>query len=216
MNKYLIAGIVAFFVGVVALAGVIGAIVLLSDDDEKETTAETSQNDSNEEMNEVENTDSPSVSSNSSSISDLFSDEDDITCTWDYNDSNEITRGTLYISDGRLRQDYELETGEEGGVLFLNDFIYFWDKSSSEGIKYSASTLEGFEDEIDEAADTLNSYEDLYGNVDFTEEYDFDCGNWNVDESLLTPPSDIEFVDIQELFDALTNLDFSELEDLEF
>lgn len=88
--------------------------------------------------------------------------------------------------------DYE---GEEQGVM-INDgkYVYIWNKAKKEGIKYELTALkeEKKAEEQKSPEEWLKEYED----------YKPDCKPALIAEATFTPPEDVAFKDLSQLFKA--------------
>lgn len=124
------------------------------------------------------------------SFSDLIEKDLDLACDFEMvsSDTKAAVAGTIYISEGKLRADFAMEqAGEVYESHFLHDdtHSYTW-TTSSLGTFAFMSPLDGTSGAGDTA--TVNR------NIDFSQEVDYECRVWTVDEAVFLPPADVEFL----------------------
>lgn len=113
-------------------------------------------------------------------------------CAYTFSKDGISSNGIVYISNNK--QFYgEFETADENGtynsrMLYMPDHVYIWDPDTNEGFKMPNK-------EADLSGMDFNEYEST-PQIDYSANYDFDCSHWGVDNSKLTPPSDVTFSDI--------------------
>ncbi len=125
------------------------------------------------------------------SVSDLYKLGKDITCTFERSDDAGTMSGTVYVTGEKMRGDFQIT--QAGGESFDShtisdgEWIYTWGATQLGyvGTKIKITETEDVE-QTGEASETPN----------LDEEFDYKCNSWNVDNSLLVPPSDIEFQDL--------------------
>lgn len=125
------------------------------------------------------------------SIRSLFNAGKSQVCTY----SSEEDSGTIYITDGWLRADMTSKDPESpaSGMIITKEKQYFWDVSKKEG--YVTQFSPDQQQAPADTGDTAQPQEEDTQSID--EEYNYNCKSWNVDESLFTPPADVNFIDMQ-------------------
>lgn len=172
------------------LAGV-GTYLLINNGKDASNSDNSSDSEDSSDQNEQEE-----------SIADLLDSNNNVQCTWDYTDQGQDSTGKIYISNGKMRQDVT-SGGEDLNIIYSGEDIYYWSEGTNQGFKLKSENLE---EDIDANADAYTDYGDLYDNLDFDSNYNFDCDDWNVDNSLFTPPSDVEFIDFNNIFEQFGDL----------
>lgn len=126
------------------------------------------------------------------SINSLLARGENAKCTYNYtDDAGNNSQGTAYFTGNRMFGDFSVTqvdgTSLQSNVLRLDTTQYVWDSTKKEGYKIDLSVIETQEGE---SSDTSQNEA-----VDQDEEFEFKCTSWNVDESLLEVPSDVNFID---------------------
>lgn len=182
MKKSTIIIIVVLIVGVLAVVSY-GLGQKKSGDDtvlsEETTTKETGQEQTEKAVH--------------TSIKDLMSENKPVKCvaTVDMNDGEKMT-GTVYIADGKMRNDAEIENKEgektQLHTIIDEDWFYSWSTGlPNGGIKMKVSDIENIPDQ--EGGDPSGEVKNL------DKDFNFDCSKWTVDNSKFVPPSDVTFQD---------------------
>ncbi len=116
---------------------------------------------------------------------------------YDMQEEGEL-EGTLFVSDGKLRTDFVLESPEYGqyasSVILDDEFLYSWSaiEGSLYGVKIAVAELEG------SAAEAQST-----GPVAMDENISYTCTPWvAVDASVFTPPSTVRFQDMSNIQNA--------------
>lgn len=176
MNKKLIIICIA---AIVIIGG--GAAYLLSNGSKNNEALNSSSQDQSSNTNATDET-----SLAESTVSKLLGAGLAKKCTY----SDASTSGTIYIAtNNRMRADYTSadSEGSSGSMILTDNKHYIWDSATKEGVmmSYDPSSTSGSSEESNDAQ-----------SVDMNQEYSFNCNIWMVDESLLTPPADVNFVDM--------------------
>jgi hypothetical protein len=99
--------------------------------------------------------------------------------------------GIMYFSGNKFSGEYTIETDGEkltGHTLSDGIFVYVWsDASPKMGIKMK----------LDDVMKTSPTEIEQTG--DLSEEVDFKCSSWTLDQAKFTPPAEIEFKDMSNL-----------------
>jgi hypothetical protein len=164
------------------VAGGIGAFVFLGNDEtanNQSTVPDTSQ------VNEVNET-----TSEQASIEDLLTRNASLKCTFSVNEEDSVNNGTAYFSgDKNMYGEFTNTINNETTNVFVirnGDTQYVWMKDSDTGFKTDVTTS-------DKA-----SQQQMSQQFDPEQKYQFDCVNWEKDESLFTPPASVTFTDVGE------------------
>lgn len=172
-------GIKAIIIAVVALAVVGGgAYYVMSNNDKQQSTG--SQSTSEQGENEL------------NSIKGLLAQNKNVTCTFSStDDSGNQTAGTVYVAGERMRGNFTFKVSDEAeqksNVLRDSEYQYFWQEGADTGFKSKITEFEAEEGQED--ANTQDQ------TVDQDAEYDFECSDWSVDESMFDTPDGVEFTD---------------------
>lgn len=137
------------------------------------------------------------------SLNDLLKGNKNEKCTFSSTDptTHESTSGTVYVTGQRMRGDYS-STDADGkqtssSTLRDNTYQYFWQGDS--GYKMKIATIESTTTVTTLKSVTTTTVKDETTTTDLTAQdntqYNYNCSKWTVDESLLTPPSNVNFVD---------------------
>lgn len=134
------------------------------------------------------------------SLVDLLASEENVTCNFDVpsDENGNSSKGTVYISNGNMRGDFQ--TTQDGKVTSMsmirkgND-NYIWGDGMETGMKMTLSP-EDLKGETNEAS----KYVDLNKKVNYR------CSPWGVDQSKLTPPSNVKFTDFSKMMEETTRM----------
>lgn len=130
-------------------------------------------------------------------------------CTYSTQDENTTTTGVSYISNNKMRGDFEIitENNEKINSHMVSDgeWMYSWTDTMDQGIKMKleevsaedTTTPETNEDKSDTGLDALKN------NVDYN------CSKWVEDTTQFEIPTDVEFVDYSQMLKDLTGGDNS-------
>jgi uncharacterized protein YxeA len=157
------------------------------------------QNANNNSTNE-DNTDQSELAGPNSNYEDYLTSGAEVTCEWSDTSSTDNMMGSVYISNGRMRQEYSSDT-QSGSILFVNDTVYIWSDQETTGVKYLVEDIVG---ELDSNSTSLD------GNFNFQEGYTFSCEEGSVSEAQFRVPSNIEFTDLDALTDQYQNMNIED------
>lgn len=152
-------------------------------------------------QNQTSNTTSGQESGSAmNSLVDLLAGGGNVTCNFDVpsDENGNSSKGTVYISNGNMRGDFE--TTQDGKITNMsmirkgND-NYVWGDGMETGIKMTLSP-EDLKTETNEAS----KY------VDLNKKADYRCNPWGVDQSKLTPPSNVKFTDFSKMMEETTKM----------
>lgn len=141
------------------------------------------------------------------SLKDLMGLGQDKKCTWQAAQGDgQMAKGTVYVSGEKFLQESDYSQNGQAVKSFVmsdGDWMYTWSDNNKEGTKMKLEDLEGEDGETveDEVADTE---EEAYQNQEkLNEDYDFECNNWNKDNSKFIPPSDVNFQDMTQTMNQM-------------
>jgi hypothetical protein len=133
------------------------------------------------------------------SLKDFLSLQDMMKCTFANEDTNSLTEGVTFVSNGKVRSDTKT-TVKKGNTTMTNSSIidggvmYAWGSEMPGGIKMSLSTMA---DMKTKAETTPNSTPTQATDYDMS--HDYNCEAWTVDASVFVPPTTIAFTDYGEM-----------------
>jgi len=127
------------------------------------------------------------------SLQDLFARGANLQCTFKYDDENNMTDGTVYLSGKKMRGDFALSQSDgksmQSHVIRDDVYGYTWLEGQKQGTKIKIETSEKItKDQEGEKDGELFALDN--------KDVDYDCKAWNVDNSMLKPPANINFQDI--------------------
>jgi len=128
----------------------------------------------------------------SASIDDLLAFSGTKTCTF----SDEGVSGTVYVSNGKMRGDFEAtENGQAmtTHMIRADGYQYVW-VGGQGGLKIKEADLKKFETQANQGN---NQTPDLNERVNYT------CQGWSGDSAKFAVPTDVEFNDFGALFEGL-------------
>ncbi|MCX6744907.1 MAG: hypothetical protein NTX82_05265 [Candidatus Parcubacteria bacterium] len=140
----------------------------------------------------------------SGSIEDLLAKNKNLKCELLAKDGGEILAGTTYISGTKARSDFKTKMEGKtvnGHMISDGTWVYSWmDELPQQAMKIKVDTMQSPDMKGNEQAQAsgVGNYED---------KMDYDCYNWSKDDSLLTPPSDVNFIDYSKMLEAVQGLD---------
>ncbi len=181
-NLFLIA------VGVVLLIGVTIWYVLSSN---TQVNYPFSQSNNGIES-EVDPVDLQSITDN---LMGLLEMNQDLQCNFRYPGFGSSVVGTVYIADGNLRNDFIITTEDthQNISMVKKDLeIYAWSDAMSEGVKIPFDSGAGF------TRYTEQEYFNFDNNFDPDQVISYRCSQWQPNVELFIPPTDVEFIDINQ------------------
>lgn len=152
------------------------------------------------EQQTIEETTTPKVLTGEGAFAALKDLGPNLECRIQYvaEDVTEPIIGTYFVSQGRIRADFEVPAPELGGqivssMIYTDDMYYAWSDIDGQlyGVSTDVATLDTFDqDSLNEpvSADDVVSYE---------------CTQWEVvDGSIFEPPADVLFQDLSSILNA--------------
>ncbi len=179
MSKVIIGAVVA---AVIVVAG--GAVVFLRKDDSPTTTSRSGSSTSS------------NAESTNGNVFSLSGGGKALACTYTYSGSNGSGEGKMYTDGkgrGLMSTKVETEKGNTGesNVLSLNDDVYAWTVSNGQTFGFK-STKAAYTAPTSASTPTTQST----GASDPNANFDMDCKDWSVDESVLSVPSNVTFTSL--------------------
>jgi len=129
---------------------------------------------------------SQKMQSSKGSLKSLLTSSQSLQCTFSTQDENNPVKGTVYVSNGKMRGDFQTGVMEKiiNSHLIVDDnFSYFWTDESKRGIKMENNPLDS----------TSSAIQPTNQGLDVNQNYNLVCDNWTADKTLLTIPTDVTF-----------------------
>lgn len=184
--KWIIAGAV----GLLVVAGGVGAYVMLTRD-----------NQSNSEQTALVSSETEGATSEQASIEELLTRNASLKCSYSVQDGASTNTGTAYFAGGKNMYgeftNTTKDTTKKAYVIRNGDTQYVWQEDAKTGYRADVSAF------------TKQVQQQMSQQFDPAQKYKFSCIKWEKDDSLFTPPSNVKFTDIsaqtQQLIDQLKN-----------
>ena len=159
-----------------------------------------SQNQTTErQQQENENKEEITVGAVEGTIKDLIAKNVPLQCTFSHVDSEATTEGAVYLADSKIRGNFTtiLNAKEpiESFVIQDSQYLYAWTSQEAKGTKIKLEDVEQEEavEPETEAGQGAVGFNDLE-----KQNINYSCKPWIVDNSLFTPPNNIEFLDLNQ------------------
>ena len=111
-------------------------------------------------------------------------------CTFKSTVEGVISEGTTYVAGGKMRGDFITEVEGKtttGHSIYDGKMSYVWMDGNSNGFKMA------FDTSVNTDADVTDTT--VQQGLDINQELDYNCSVWITDQSLLTPPANITFME---------------------
>jgi outer membrane lipoprotein-sorting protein len=140
------------------------------------------------------------VENKKTSIKELLGSGQEQKCTWKSEVEGDKSSGTMMIKGTKFRQTAVSKIGDqpETAMEILSDGVwtYLWNpKTKEQGMKIRVTE--------EQKADTQKLAD---GSFDFGKEFNFDCSPASVSDAEFTPPTDVEFMDLEALQNQFKDL----------
>lgn len=138
-----------------------------------------------------------------STLADLFSASDSLHCTFTQDENGVKSSGNVYVSGENMRGNFESITAEgtfSTNMLKNGSTGYTWQTGSSQGFQLELSDPE----ELFSGNSTETSEDHENAHIDSSVEVH--CDPWSEDVSLFSPPSNVEFVSVQQFMQQESNM----------
>lgn len=142
--------------------------------------------------------------SGTGSFAELMQMGQSLTCDFSYEapDTDGAVAGTMQVSGERMRGDFEMmQAGQTYHSHMIHDgeYLYTWSDTpqGTFAMRMPATETEVTPEEVPEQAPRP---------VDLDSEVSYDCRPWSVDSSVFVPPSDVEFMDQQQMMQGMMQM----------
>lgn len=131
------------------------------------------------------------------SLLDLLSSGVTQKCTFASTNENATTKGTIYISDTKMRGDIKSTSTKDNKttnfyMIRNGDTTYIWGDSIPGGIKMRLS------------AQDLQTNNQAVQYFNTKEKAQYSCGAWVIDNSVFNPPASVKFMDVSAIMPKTT------------
>src|SRR3989338_3588990 len=132
------------------------------------------------------------------SFAELMQSCENVTCTYEFADASGSQNGTVYVAGQNMRGDFTIAAAGTGSyethMISDGEWSYMWcgPLGASQGTKIKVTA--------DSSAEATNEQ-----TFDYDDEYDFDCEEWNRDDSKFDLPSGVSFTDLSAQVEASQN-----------
>lgn len=175
-------------------------------------TACTTKDDKNlgEEINTDENESTIIAESEDESLNgnifDLLKLNKSVKCTFKSETDEGTTSGITYVANGKTKTEFEVKTDDmdmKSYSISDGEWIFTWTSENNQGTKLNLKDMEKYdEDPVDNEEPEEVDYSDQ------TQDFDYKCTPWAVDNSVFDLPKNIEFTNLNEMME-----DFMQLQD---
>ena len=122
----------------------------------------------------------------SGTLKSLLTGGKSLKCTFSNKIETTVVEGTIYAAEGKMRGDFKTtadKTAVNGHMIVDSKFSYVWNDISNQGFKVAVS----------EAEKASNASSAESNALDLNETLNYNCENWNKDDSVFNVPSNITF-----------------------
>lgn len=139
-----------------------------------------------------------------------------VKCTGSFDSEEGSMKMTVYAAGQRSYTESTLDMGSEGTMTFYSiydgDWMYSWNDQGM-ATKMKVSDMEDLAEDMPEAEDfEAGDQESMQA---FQQQFDYKCSPWVPDNSMFVPPSDVEFVDLTQTMQDLTeSMESGSMEDM--
>lgn len=128
-----------------------------------------------------------------------------VECTWDQSDEEGQSQGRIYVDGQRMAGNMSANYGGEVmNMQMMSDgeWMYQWSEGTNQGTKMNLDSLEQMSDDTQEPESEVES-EDMEA---LSQDYNYECQPWQVNESVFSLPQDVEFTDLSQMMMQVENL----------
>lgn len=169
-------------------------------------TAKTGQQGSAGDENAATTSSGDEEESINGNILDLAGLGKKVKCTYAYDNENMSMSGVVYVSGSKTRSDatIKMSDGTENSMSTITDgeWMYMWTSESQQGTKMNLQEMKQTADEY--KTDEGNGQTNQYRNQ--TQDVDYKCRPWIVDNSKFDIPSDVNFIDMNEMMKGIIDM----------
>lgn len=137
------------------------------------------------------------IASGAKSLKDLIAAGVPQKCTYSSTNDSGSTQGTSYVADGKVRADFTSTLAGKSSTSHIisdNKITYMWTDGEKNGVKMTIPEGQASYSPVPESSDGS------YKQADLDQKADYDCSAWIPDSSVFTPPSDVTFTDLSEMY----------------
>jgi len=172
------------------------------------TACTTKKDQKVEEMVENENSEVTVITEDgeenlSGNIFDLVNLNKSIKCTFKSETEGGAASGVTYVANGKTKTEFEIKNDEmdiKSYSISDGDWMYTWTSENNQGTKMNLNEMQDMADEnIEEETEEIE-----YTNQ--TQDFDYKCTPWSVDNSVFELPENIEFMDLSEMMKGFMEL----------
>lgn len=192
MKKWIIIAVVA----ILLFAG--GAYLLFANN---QTTTPTQQ--SSPQTAEQTKNDENSITGN---IFSLLQSGQNVACTFSSTADDTSSSGTVYVSGKNMRGDFQSTINSQTSNTHMirdGEWMYTWTDGQTTGLKLKIT--EEDERQGKEMAEKMESDKKNQG-FDISQQVDYSCKPWGVDQSKFTVPSNVTFTDLSAQMEDAKNM----------
>jgi len=139
----------------------------------------------------------------SGNIFDLVNLNKSIKCTFKSETEGGAASGVTYVANGKTKTEFEIKNDEmdiKSYSISDGDWMYTWTSENNQGTKMNLNEMQDMADEnIEEETEEIE-----YTNQ--TQDFDYKCTPWSVDNSVFELPENIEFMDLSEMMKGFMEL----------
>jgi len=139
----------------------------------------------------------------SGNIFDLVNLNKSIKCTFKSETEGGAASGVTYVANGKTKTEFEIKNDEmdiKSYSISDGDWMYTWTSENNQGTKMNLNEMQDMADEnIEEETEEIE-----YTNQ--TQDFDYKCTPWSVDNSVFELPENIEFMDLSEMMEGFMEL----------
>jgi outer membrane lipoprotein-sorting protein len=154
--------------------------------------------------------DNSAIVSGPQSLHDLIGMGKDMECTWKTtDDKGKETDGKMNISGPKFKMDMAMDNPNGSGKIdyyTLSDgtWVYTWGMMpNNTGTKMKFEDVQKVNQGVaDSGSQSVAANKWKSGEADWQKKYDYQCAPWTASDSDLTPPSDINFMDMTQLINT--------------
>lgn len=135
------------------------------------------------------------------SLKDLLAVGETQTCTFDNSTEVSESSGTIYVSGGMMRGDFE-SVSKPTNVKVATHMImtdgtnYVWTSESDQGFKMSLDSVAG--------TGAATAQTGNYSAVDYDQKMGYNCTSWRADQSVFALPKGVSFMDMSDVMKGVT------------
>jgi len=143
-----------------------------------------------------------------SSILDLAKLGKNAKCTYNSDEGGTIMEGVVYVSGNKTRSDMKITTAEgtkmDSSSITDSEWMYMWTSETDQGTKMNLKEMEALASKYENEDGSVE--ESDYQYKDQTQKVDYKCRPWVVDNSKFDVPTNINFIDMNEMMKGLLEM----------